>query len=71
MSATLKATEKELKEAGIRYQVVLRKRHYKVRFIVRGVRCMVVCSKSDSDHRAVLNAKLEVRRRIRAAINNT
>lgn len=69
MSSTLKAAEKELTEAGIRYKVTLGKRHYKVWFTVRGERCLVVCSKSDSDHRAALNSKLEVRRKIRNAIN--
>jgi len=68
-SATLKAAEKELREAGISYRVTLGKRHYKVWFSVRGVSCLVVCSKTGSDHRAALNSRLEVRRKIRAAIN--
>lgn len=70
MSETLKATEKELNEAGITFEVVSAKRHYKVRFVVKGVKCQVVCSRTSSDHRAAVNARLEVRRRIRRALED-
>ena len=36
MSDTLEATKRELEGAGIAYTVELGRRHYKVRFIVRG-----------------------------------
>lgn len=68
MSTTLDATVKELKEAGIVYTVEKGRRHYKVRFVVRGKPCMVTCSVSSSDHRAALNARLQVRREIRKAL---
>lgn len=68
MSDTLEATKRELDEAGIPYTVKLGKRHYKVRFTVRGRRCCVVCSRTSSDHRAALNARLTVRREIRRAL---
>ncbi len=68
MSTTLDATVKELKEAGIVHTVEKGRRHYKVRFVVRGKSCMVTCSVSSSDHRAALNARLQVRREIRMAL---
>lgn len=69
MSTTLDATVKELKEAGIVHTVEKGRRHYKVRFVVRGKPCMVTCSvSSSSDHRAALNARLQVRREIRKAL---
>lgn len=68
MSDTLEATKRELDEAGIPYKVKLGKRHYKVRFRVRGKDCCVVCSRTSSDHRAALNARLTVRREIRRAL---
>lgn len=64
----LDATKRELEEAGIEYEVENGKRHHKVRFTVRGRKCMVTCSCSSSDHRASLNARLQVRREIRKAI---
>ncbi|MDX9698601.1 MAG: hypothetical protein RBT55_03425 [Rhodocyclaceae bacterium] len=70
MSDTLEATQRELEEAGIRYTVENGKRHYKVRFTVRGKSCMVTCSRSSSDHRAALNARLQVRREIRRALES-
>ena len=68
MSTTLEATVKELKEAGIAHTVEKGRRHYKVRFVVRGKSCRVTCSVSSSDHRAALNARLQVRREIRMAL---
>jgi len=69
LSETLEATKRELAEAGIAYRVENGKRHYKVRFTVCGKACMVTCSRSASDHRAILNARLQVRREIRTAMN--
>lgn len=68
MSDTLEATKRELEAAGIAFSVELGKRHYKVRFQVRGKPCMVTCSRTSSDHRAALNARLQVRREIRRAL---
>lgn len=68
MSDTLEATQRELEEAGIKYTVENGKRHYKVRFTVMGQHCMVTCSRTSSDHRAALNARLQVRREIRRAM---
>ena len=70
MSDTLEATKRELEAAGIAFSVELGKRHYKVRFQVRGKSCMVTCSRSSSDHRAALNARLQVRREIRRALED-
>jgi len=69
LSETLDATKRELVEAGIPFTVENGKRHIKVRFTVCGKSCMVTCSRSASDHRAILNARLQVRREIRAAMN--
>ena len=71
MSDTLEATKRELEGAGIAYTVERGKRHYKVRFIVRGKPLMVTCSRTASDHRAALNARLQVRREIRRALEVT
>lgn len=68
MSQTLEATTRELEAAGIAFTVERGKRHYKVRFTVRGKALMVTCSRSASDHRAALNARLQVRREIRRAL---
>jgi hypothetical protein len=68
MSETLEATKRELEGAGIAFTVEKNKRHYKVRFTVRGKGCLVVCSRTASDHRAALNARLQVRREIRRAL---
>jgi len=70
VSDTLEATKRELEEAGIKYTVESGKRHYKVRFTVRGRGCMVTCSRTSSDHRAALNARLQVRREIRKALSD-
>ncbi|APL99324.1 hypothetical protein [Bordetella phage FP1] len=70
MSDTLEATKRELEEAGIKYTVESGKRHYKVRFTVRGRGCLVTCSRTSSDHRAALNARLQVRREIRKALSD-
>jgi len=65
----LESTCRELRESGIPYTVDdSGKRHTKVRFTVRGRTWMVVVSRSASDHRAALNARLTVRREIRRAI---
>lgn len=64
----LESTERALQEAGIAYTIDQGKRHHKVRFTVRGVACMVTVSRSASDHRAALNARLTVRRVIRGAL---
>lgn len=64
----LESTERVLQEAGITYTVENGKRHHKVRFTVRGVSCMVTVSRSASDHRAALNARLTARREIRRAL---
>ena len=64
----IESTERALCEAGISYTVENAKRHYKVRFTVRGVGCMVTVSRSTSDHRAALNARMIVRRVIRRAL---
>ena len=71
MSDTLEATKRELEGAGIAYTVELGRRHYKVRFIVRGKPLMVTCSRMASDHRAAMNARLLVRREIRLALEVT
>lgn len=68
MSTPLEATKQELDAAGITYTVVPGKRHDKVRFTVRGQGCIVTCSRSTSDHRASLNARLLVRRTIRRVL---
>lgn len=68
MSETLKAVERELTESGIQYDVNRGKRHYKVKFKINGESCTVSCSVSPSDHRAALNARLQVRKRIRQAL---
>lgn len=70
MSKTLEATKRELEEAGIRYEVVVGRRHYQVRFTVRGRGCLVTCSRTASDYRAALNARLQVRRVIRKALSD-
>jgi hypothetical protein len=64
----LEATKQELEAAGIAYEIAGGKRHDKVRFKVRGQGCIVTCSRSTSDHRASLNARHEVRRAIRRAL---
>lgn len=66
----LESTLKELEQAGIAYVLEHGKRHYKVRFVVRGENCIVVVSGNSktSDHRAALNARLTVRRIIRRAL---
>lgn len=71
MSETLEATKRELEEAGIAYTVEQGRRHYKVRFTVRGQQLMVTCSRTSSDHRAAINARLHVRREIRRALELT
>ena len=68
MRDTLEATKRELDAAGLPYSVERGKRHLKVRFRVRGKPCMVTCSRTSSDHRAALNARLQVRREIRRAL---
>lgn len=68
MSATLKATINELEAAGIPYSVQHGRRHYQVRFTVGGTPCLVTCSRTTSDGRAALNARLQVRRTIRHAL---
>lgn len=68
MSVTLDATTRELDAAGIPYTVEQGRRHYKVRFTVRGRPRMITCSSTASDHRASLNARLQVRREIRRAL---
>lgn len=70
MSTPLEATKRELEAAGIAFSVDDSGRHYKVRFTVRGQRLMVVCSRTTSDHRAALNARLQVRRTIRHALSS-
>lgn len=70
MSDTLEATKRELEGAGIAYTVEQGRKHYKVRFTVRGQGCMVTCSRTSSDHRAALNARLQVRREIRKALSD-
>jgi len=67
-STPLRATVKELKEAGISFKVTRAKNHHKVWFTVNNLACMVVCSHTQSDHRALLNARLEVKRKIRRAM---
>ena len=71
MSTPLEATKRELEAAGIAFSVDDGGRHYKVRFTVRGQQLMVVCSRTSSDHRAALNARLQVRREIRRALELT
>ena len=71
MSDTLEATKRELEGAGIAYTVERGRRHYKVRFTVRGKPLMVTCSRTASDRRAALNARLLVRREIRSALEAT
>ena len=71
MSDTLEATKLELEGAGIAYTVELGRRHYKVRFTVMGKQLMVTCSRTPSDRRAALNARLLVRREIRRALEVT
>lgn len=68
MPSPLAITEKELRAAGIAYRVENGKRHPKVRFRIRGRECMVVCSRTASDHRALQNARQTVRRVIREAL---
>lgn len=69
MSETLEVTKRELEAAGIPYEIEHGRGHIKVRFVVRGQKLMVTCSRSASDHRAVLNARLQVRREIRRALS--
>lgn len=68
MSSPLEVTKRELDAAGIAYCVEQGKKHHKVRFTVCGKDILVICSCSTSDHRAILNARLLVRREIRAAL---
>ena len=70
MSETLDATRRELDEAGIPHEVIKRGKHYKVRFRICGKPYQVVCSRSTSDRRAKLNARLLVRRVIRRGLEN-
>lgn len=67
-SGPLESTCRELDEAGIPYTLEAGKRHTKVRFTVRDQACLVTCSRTASDHRAALNARLLVRRTIRRAL---
>jgi hypothetical protein len=69
MSSTLTAAVNELEAAGITYTVSRKRKHYKLHFKVRGQLCLVVVSASASDHRAALNARQDVRRAIRRAID--
>jgi hypothetical protein len=64
----LDATCDELKSAGIAFAIHRGKRHDKVRFNINQRSCLVVVSRSASDHRAGLNARLTVRRIIRKAM---
>lgn len=64
----LESTLRVLNEAGISYLVVRRKKHNQVLFTVRGKNLRVTCSRTTSDHRAALNARLLVQRMIREAI---
>lgn len=61
----LDATKRELLEAGIAFRVEDTGKHYKVRFRVNGRGCTIVCSRTSSDRRAGLNARLLVRRKLR------
>lgn len=70
MSTPLEATKRELEAAGIAFSVEDSGRHYKVRFTVRGQLLTVVCSRTTSDRRAALNARLLVRRTIRQALSS-
>ncbi|QYW02156.1 hypothetical protein CPT_Sonora_053 [Stenotrophomonas phage Sonora] len=64
----LESTKEELDEAGIAYEICTSRRHIQVRFKVSGVNCLVAVSRSSSDHRASLNARMIVRREIRKAL---
>lgn len=64
----LLSIRQELDSAGIRYEIRERGKHFKVRFYIRGRKCSIICSKSASDRRAALNARLRARRTIRQAL---
>lgn len=66
----LESTTRVLEEAGISYTQEHGKRHYKVRFTVRGRACLLVVSGSPGDHRAALNARQLARRKIREALES-
>lgn len=70
MSTPREATKREPGAAGIAFSAEDGGRHYKVRFTVRGQQLRVVCSRTISDRRAALNARLQVRRTIRQALSS-
>lgn len=68
MSEILRLTEQELKKEGIDYEIVSSKRHYKIRFEVAGIKHQIICSKTASDRRALLNARSLVRITIKRSL---
>lgn len=69
MSGPLEATQRVLDQAGIAYVVERAKRHFKVRFTIRGEACLLIVSGTSSDHRAAKNARQLALRTIRRALN--
>lgn len=64
-SKVVDAVIHELAVQGIAGEVVTGKKHSKVRFWIGGRKHTITCSISASDHRAILNARGNVRKLIK------
>jgi hypothetical protein len=67
-SETVDAACRELMAQGLGYRIDETGRHIKVLFEVRGLKLMWTGAKTASDHRAAKNARGDVRRMIRQAM---